>query len=168
MKQKKDKSAELKTSVEDMQKLLKELQEKSDFEKKDLILTLQRVQAEFENYKKRTDNEKQEFMKFANSSLMFKLLPIIDNFDLALQNKCLNDDFIAGIAMIHEQMVKILEDIGLKKIDAKDKEFNPYLHEALLQEKSDKDNIVLEELQKGYKLNDKVLRPVKVKIGKKD
>ena len=61
-----------------------------------------------------------------------------------------------------------IEDIGLKKIDAKDKEFNPYLHEALLQEKSDKDNIVLEELQKGYKLNDKVLRPVKVKIGKKD
>lgn len=135
---------------------------------KELIGTLQRLQAEFENYKKRVEKEKQEFMKFANSGLILNLLPIVDNFELALKNKDKKDDFIEGTEMIYNEFIKILENMGVQKIDVKGKEFDPYLHQALLQEKSEKENIVLEEFQSGYRFNEKILRPAKVKIGKKE
>lgn len=135
-------------------------------ERNTLLDTLQRLQAEFENYKKRTEKEKSEFVKFSNSNLISKLLPILDNFELALKNKHKKDDFIQGTEMIYNEFIQILKEIGLEKIQAQNQKFDPYLHEALLQEKSNKDNIVLEELQTGYKLNDKVLRHTKVKISK--
>lgn len=127
---------------------------------------LQRLQAEFENFKKRTDKEKSDFVKFSTCNIITKLLPILDNFELAIKNKENKDEFIAGVEMIYEQFLQTLQDAGLEKIRAEGCEFDPYKHEALLQEESENDNIVLQELQTGYVLGDKVLRHTKVKIGK--
>lgn len=136
-------------------------------ELKELTETLQRLQAEFENYKKRIEKENIEFRKYAKAELISKLLPMIDNFELALQNKENKDEFVKGIELIYSQLFSLLENEGLKVIKAKGEKFNPEMHEALLTEKSDKENIVLEELQKGYMLEDKILRHAKVKVSKK-
>lgn len=132
----------------------------------DLTETLQRLQAEFENYQKRTEKQCQDFAKYANQELIKELLPVLDNFDLAIKNSDDPEKFRKGVELIYSEIHDILERSGLKPIPA-DKEFNPELHEALMVEKSDKDNIILEEFQKGYTLNSKVIRHSKVKVGKK-
>jgi len=130
---------------------------------------LQRTQAEFENYKKRVDKEKQEFVKYSKAELIQKLLPIIDTFEIALKNNKDNEKFVKGMDMVYAQLISLLHSEGLKPIDSLGKKFDPYLHEAMLKEKSEKDEgTVLEELQKGYMLNDKVLRHSKVKVSEKD
>ena len=128
---------------------------------------LQRLQAEFDNYRKRIEKEKSEYCKFANHELMLKLLSILDSFELALKNTEKKEDFIKGIEMIYSQFYSLLEKEGLNKIDALNKKFDPNYHEVLLIENLDKEEgIVLEELQKGYMLNEKVIRHTKVKISK--
>lgn len=125
----------------------------------ELTETLQRLQAEFENYKKRTEKENAEFRKYANKQFIAELLPILDNFELAL--KSINDE---GIKLLYAHLFDILEKQGLKRIDATGK-FDPRFHEALLQEESEKESgIILEELQKGYIGGETVLRPARVKI----
>jgi len=135
---------------------------------KELTDTLQRVQADFENYKKRVEKEKKEFLQFANEELILKVLPILDNFELALMNAAeKNGEFVKGVELIYAQLFELLEKMGLKAIDAKGYKFDPYFHEALLQEESkEEDGVVIEVLQKGYLLHDKVLRPTKVKVSK--
>jgi len=141
-----------------------ELQKKID----DLTDTVKRVQAEFENYRKRTDRDKQEFMKFAEAKFVSRLLPLLDSFEMALKNKDKKDDFIKGIELIYADMHSLLEKEGLKPIDAEGKKFDPCMHEALLSEKTGKDeDMVLEELQKGYLFRGCVLRTSKVKVSKK-
>ncbi len=121
---------------------------------------LQRLQAEFDNYRKRSDKEKQEIYDNANEKLIIRLLDILDSFELALKH---NSD--KGVEMIYSQLYSLLESKGLKIIKAKGK-FNPEIHEALIQEKGYEEDMIIEELQKGYFLNDKVIRPSKVKISK--
>ena len=134
----------------------------------ELTELLQRLQAEFENYKKRVDKEKQEFCKLANAEFVSKLLPILDSFELALKNKDKEEDFVKGVELIYSQLFDVLEKQGLRPIQALDRKFDPYSHEALLQQESDKEeNHVLEELQKGYMFNNKLVRTSKVKISKK-
>jgi len=153
----------------------------------ELTDTLQRTQAEFENYKKRVDKEKQEFVKYAKAELIQKLLPTIDTFEIALKSSKIedfrdtgnsknfqvstkdNEKFVKGMDMVYAQLMSLLHSEGLKSIESLGKKFDPYLHEVMLKEKSDKDEgTVLEELQKGYMLNDKVLRHSKIKVGEKD
>lgn len=134
----------------------------------ELTETLQRLQAEFENYKKRIEKEKAEFVKYAKAELIQRLLPTLDTFEIALKSTKDNEKFVKGMEMVYAQFVSTLQSEGLKPIEAIGKKFDPYLHEVMLKEKSDKDEgIVLEELQKGYMLNDKVLRHSKVKISEK-
>ena len=136
----------------------------------ELTLSLQRLQAEFENYKKRMDRDSTQFMKLANKELIVKLLPLLDNFELAFKSAEHQEEFKRGIELIYTQMVETLEKEGLKKIDTVGNKFSPYLHEALLSEKAEKekdDNNILQELQKGYILNDAVIRHAKVKVAKK-
>ncbi|MBS3122899.1 nucleotide exchange factor GrpE [Candidatus Woesearchaeota archaeon] len=134
----------------------------------ELTELLQRLQAEFENYKKRVDKEKQEFCKLANAEFVSKLLPILDSFGLALKNKDQEEDFVKGVELIYSQLFDVLEKQGLRPIQALGRKFDPYSHEALLQQESDKeDNIVLEELQTGYMFNNRLVRTSKVKISKK-
>ena len=134
---------------------------------KELTDTLQRVQAEFENYKKRCERDSSEFVKIANAELIKKLLPTLDDFELALKNCRAKDDFYKGIELIYSHLIEALQSQGLKHIEAVGKKFDPYFHEALLTEESDQEeNIILEEMQKGYLLNDKVIRHTKVKVSK--
>jgi molecular chaperone GrpE len=133
----------------------------------DLTNTLKHLQAEFENYKKRSERENESYSKFANEHLIKEILPVIDHFELALKNTKQKDEFYKGMELVYAQLVGVLNDNGLKCIGC-DCKFDPYYHEVLLTEESEKDNnLILEELQKGYTLNDRVIRHSKVKIAKK-
>ena len=119
-----------------------------------------RLQAEFDNFRKRTEKEKKEMLVNANANLISELLPALDHFELSLKH---NKD--KGVALIYDELVKILEKQGLKVVDTKGT-FNPNIHEAVVSVAGEKDGEILEEIQKGYLLNDKLLRASKVKIGK--
>lgn len=149
---------------EDLQKHLQEKDKKIE----ELTDTLKRLQAEFENYKKRVEKEKAEFVKFAHADVVAEMLPVLDSFEIALKNTSDKEKFVEGIKIIFAQFHSILEAEGLKPIKAAGEKFDPYRHEVLMKEESDKpEGTILEEFQKGYMLNDKVLRFSKVKISGK-
>ena len=127
---------------------------------KELTETLQRVQAEFENFRKRTEREKSQVSENANADLILQLLEVLDNFELSL--KYTKDQ---GVKLIHNQFAKVLNKNGLKSIEATG-DFNPDIHEAVEQVPGENDGEIVEEIQKGYLLNDKLLRASKVKIAK--
>jgi molecular chaperone GrpE len=132
-----------------------------------------RMQADFENTRKRLEKEKQEFIKFANEGIILELLNILDDLErtLALAQEKHQDlqAFLKGVEMILAHLYDLLKKYGLKPIEAKGKPFDPHYHEALLQVEANDvpEHTVLEELQKGYMLNDKVIRTAKVKVSKK-
>ncbi|MBU0627677.1 MAG: nucleotide exchange factor GrpE [Nanoarchaeota archaeon] len=147
-----------------------ETKKEDEKEKKieELTDTLQRLQAEFENYKKYVDKSKSEFQKYARADMIMKLLPTLDSFEMALKNTENKEKFIKGIDLIFSQLFQLLENEGLRPIECIGKTTDPYKHEVLLMQESDKEEgLILEELQKGYMLGDKVLRHSKVKAAKK-
>ena len=163
----------------------KQLEEKSK-KIEELTDTLKRLQAEFENYKKWNAKEKTEFVKYAHADMIAQLLPVLDSFEIALKSTKIEDfrdaknpkDFLAntndkekfveGVKIIYAQLYSVLEAEGLKPIKSTGERFDPYKHEALMKEESDKpEETILEEFQKGYMLNDRVLRHSKVKISGK-
>lgn len=155
-------------SIDKLKQKVKEIKKVDKKDKKiaELTETLQRLQAEFENYKKYIEKEKAEFAKYAKAELIEKLLPLLDSFEMALKNTADKEKFIKGVELIYSQLYSLLEKEGLRKIKTQGK-FDPHFHEVLLKEKSDKEeDIILEELQKGYMLGDKVLRHSKVKVSK--
>jgi len=130
---------------------------------------LQRLQADFDNYRKRTQKEKAELIKYASERLVADLLPVLDNFDRAVSAAKVNPDFTSfsqGVEMILRQMQTALSKEGLKAMDTVGQPFDPNLHEAVLRVASEEhpENTVVEELQKGYYLKEKVLRPCMVKV----
>lgn len=173
----KEKLAEKKTEekFEKLKKIkqgvIKKIKQKKADEKEEkineLTESLQRLQAEFENYKKRVEKEKGEFVIYAKADLIAKLLPALDSFELAIKNTADKEKFIKGIELIFAQLYSLLESEGLRPIKAEGEKFDPYKHEVLMKQKSGKEeDIILEELQKGYMLNNKVLRHSKVKVSK--
>ena len=151
----------------EIEQLNKELAEKNQ-KIEELTDTLKRLQAEFENFKKRNEKERLEFEKYAHAGIINEILPIIDSFELALKNSADKEKFVEGIKMIYAQLYSILEAEGLKPIISAGEKFDPYKHEVLMKEESGKpEGMILEEFQKGYMLNDKVLRFSKVKISGK-
>ena len=134
----------------------------------ELTESLQRLQAEFENYKKQIEKQSQEFVKYAKGDLINKILPTLDTFEIALKSTQDQEKFVKGMEMIYAQLFTTLENEGLRPIDSLGKKFDANLHEVMLKQKSDKEeNTILEELQKGFMLNDKVLRHTKVKVSEK-
>lgn len=127
----------------------------------------QRSQADFANFKKRTEQERAEFSKFANSVLMGSLLPVIDDFERALGNASeqIDTGWIEGIELIYRKLLTEMESQGLSKIEADGQDFDPNFHQAVLYEEGDEGKVI-EELQKGYMLHDRLLRPTMVKVGK--
>jgi molecular chaperone GrpE len=134
---------------------------------------LVRTSADFDNFKKRAAREKQDAIKYATESLLQKIMPVLDNFEAALaaaQNssadslKSLQD----GVAMIHSQLKSTLTEAGLEEVDATGKPFDPNIHEAVSQQESAEvaEGIVLQQLRKGYKLRDRLLRPATVVVAK--
>ncbi|OIN97361.1 nucleotide exchange factor GrpE [Candidatus Desantisbacteria bacterium CG1_02_38_46] len=148
----------------------KELEEKNNI-CKEYLNHLVRLKAEFENYKKRVERERQEYIKFANEQLLLHLLPVFDNLKLALENVNLskNAELINGIKMIFKSLEDILIKNGLSRIESRGNIFDPHMHEAVEFVESDEfpENTVLEEIKEGYVLNGKVIRPARVKISKK-
>jgi len=133
----------------------------------ELIDLLQRTQANFENYRKQTEKRVEEIQQLAAKDLILQLLPIIDNFELALKNvdQSIPSEFVQGIELIYSQLFQILEERGIKLILTTNQQFNPYLHEALMKVPSEfPENTILEEFQKGFTLNGTVIRHAKVKI----
>ncbi len=119
-----------------------------------------RQQADFDNFRKRTDKDRIEYLHRANANLISELLPALDHFELALKH---NKD--KGVALIYDELIKILEKQGVKVVETKGI-FDPKIHEVVLTVAGDKDGEILEEIQKGYSLNEKLLRAAKVKISK--
>ena len=147
---------------------MKAKKQKKEIKVKELTETIQRVQADFENYKKRTEKDKEEFVKYACQNIVLDLLPILDNFELALQHTKDKEEFIKGMELVYSNFIDILNKRGLNPINALSKEFDPVMHEALMQERSkEKPGTIIEEFQKGYMINDKVIRPTKVKVAKR-
>jgi len=134
---------------------------------------LLRTTADFDNYKKRATREKQDAVKFANESLLQKLVPVLDSFDMALaatQNH--QPDSVqslqTGISMVHQQLKNALTEAGLEEVDAAGKQFDPNLHEAVSQQESTEvpEGQVIQQLRKGYKLRERLLRPASVIVAK--
>lgn len=150
---------QLKTDLEQLK------QEKDEYYNKML-----RVQAEYDNFKKRTQKEKQAERKYRAQDVVTELLPAIDNFERALQVEVPEEaaSFVEGMKMVHNQINTALESQGIVKIDTVGKEFDPNIHHAVMQVEDEEydSNIVVEELQTGYMLEDRVIRPAMVKVNK--
>lgn len=125
-----------------------------------------RLQADFDNFRKRTQRENEEYRKFACSSVLSDLLTIVDDLDRALEHAGEETEFVKGIRGVRANMMKVLEANGLTEIPA-DGKFDPDRHEALCTVEGDEDGDIAEVFQKGYMLNGKVLRYSKVKVTKK-
>ena len=130
-----------------------------------------RKSAEFENYRKRRDREIEQSWKAANADLIKRLLPILDDLERSLASAKENKNFetlVKGLELIHKSFLRVLQDEGVSPIESKGVEFNPELHEAMMQveEEGVESNIVVDEHEKGYMLDDKLLRPAKVIVSK--
>ncbi len=130
--------------------------------------TLKRLQADFENYIKRAEKEKAEFAGYANHKLLNDLLPIVDDFEKALEvfKEKADQKLIQGIELIYKRMIKVLENEGVKPIETLGQKLDPFRHEVIDIINLDKEDVVTKELQKGYMIKDKVLRTAKVQISK--
>ena len=130
----------------------------------ELVSLLKKVQADFENYKKRIENELVVRATYANSEQVSKLLPLLDSFERGQLSKD-SKGLLEGFKLIHTQLRDMLKQEGLEQIKAVGERFDPLLHEVLLKEHSTQpENIIIEDLQKGYSFKERVLRPSKVKI----
>jgi molecular chaperone GrpE len=134
---------------------------------------LLRTTADFDNFKKRAAREKTEAVQYANVNLLQKLLPVLDNFEMALAAvEAVKEEKLAslksGVAMIQQQLKNALTETGLEEIDATGKQFDPTLHEAVSQQESSdvKEGHVLQQLRKGYRMKDRLLRAATVIVAK--
>lgn len=166
---KEDKAEEVEEKEEAAEEDVKEDAEKAEANKQleDLNNKLLRLQADFINYKNRVEREKENIYSYALEDIMSQLLPVLDNFERALNNMEEANSYYEGVKMIYDQMVDVLSKNGLKEIDCLNKPFDPNFHHAVMSEESDKEEgTILEVLQKGYMLKDKVIRPSMVKVAK--
>ncbi|GLO66626.1 MULTISPECIES: nucleotide exchange factor GrpE [Oceanobacillus] len=139
-------------------------------EKDETYNRLVRLQAEFDNYKRRTLKEREADRKYKSQDLITELLPAMDNFERALQVEVTeeNKSIIDGIMMVYRQLQEALTSQGVEPIKTEGEAFDPNLHHAVMQieDESVESNVVVEELQKGYQLKDRVIRPAMVKVNK--
>jgi len=161
-KKKKDGATEeLKRVLAEKEEVVKSLQEKMLY-----------LQAEFENYKKLKIKERQDTLKFGNEVLIKELLPVLDNLEMALDHTAKTEDYkgiYEGVRITFNEFLKVLEKAGVTRIEAAGKKFDPNLHEAFYQEEKEdvEPDTVLSEFQKGYLLNNRLVRPARVVVSKK-
>lgn len=137
-------------------------------ERDSLLDRLARAQAEFDNARKRAAKEQQDFRDYAAADVIRPLLPVLDSFERALQAKSDAGDFRGGIELIYKQLQDALAKFGVKAVAAKGQPFDPHQHEAIEMVETTEvpDHEVIEELQRGYKYKDRLLRPAMVKVAK--
>jgi molecular chaperone GrpE len=160
-KKKDEPTGELEKKLEEKDALVKDLQDK--------ILYLQ---ADFENFKKLKVKERQDTLKYGNETILKELIPVLDNLEMALAHAARSDDVNAireGVQLTLNQFLKVLEKSGVERVEALGKKFDPNLHEALYQEEREdvEPETVVSEVQKGYVLNGRVIRPSRVSVSKK-
>ena len=141
----------------------------TESERDEYLDTLRRVQAEFENYRKRVIKEQTALVDRATSGLVEQLLPVLDSFELALKNldSAGSDDIDSvrkGVELVYAELLGALEKAGLSRIEAEGKPFDPNVHEAVMQEDGDGEPVVTDVLRTGYTLKGRVLRPAMVKV----
>ncbi|HUS73048.1 MAG TPA: nucleotide exchange factor GrpE [Sedimentisphaerales bacterium] len=156
-----------KSELQELRQQIDELQREKD----ELFAKLQRVSADYDNLQKRTSKQIADTIGYEKEKIIKTLLPVLDNFEHSLQNahQAENVDvLLKGIQIIYDQMLDILKSHNVEQIKALGEPFDPALHEAMMQktEPEQQENIVLEEFQKGYKLNGRVIRPSKVIVNK--
>ena len=145
----------------------KKKKDKRDEKIAELTDQVKRQMAEFDNFRKRSEREKSQMFDLGAKSVIEKILPVIDNFERGLaQAPDMTDPFVEGMEKIYKSMLQELEAIGVKPIEAEGKEFDPNLHNAVMHVEDDSlgENIVAQELQKGYTYNDSVVRHSMVKV----
>jgi molecular chaperone GrpE len=148
---------------ENMDALIKELEEKGKLAE-DRLNQLKYLQADFDNYRKNFERERENIVRLANEGLISDLLVVVDDFERALSIMKDGKDK-DGVKMVYGNLIKILENQGLRPIETSGKKFDPNFHEVLCKEACDKDDgLILEELQRGFMLKSRVIRPSKVKI----
>jgi molecular chaperone GrpE len=160
-------AGEVVIGVEEFQRLTEEAKAKQEY-----LDRLLRLHAEFDNFRKRNVKEKENFVKFATENLIFELISILDNFERAFESANKMGDYKSlhqGVEMILKEIHKLLEKNGVKSIECLGKAFDPVQQEAIAHVASDKypENTVVEEVQKGYLLEDRLIRPAVVKVAKK-
>ncbi len=169
MAEEKEKETEnLEEKVKELEAKISELQNKAE----EYLDQWRRTAADFANYRKRVEKEQAEQTKYANASLIARLLPILDDFERAFQtlpSHLSKLTWLDGIFLIHRKFQYILEQEGLKPIQTEGQFFDPYYHEAIAYEETDhyEDGQIIGEIQKGYMLHDRVLRPALVKVARK-
>lgn len=159
---KRGKSEEGEASVEELQAQLDEAKEQAD----KYLDMARRLQADFDNYRKRTERDNEDFRKFACSSIVKDLLNVVDDLDRALASAGGESVLLEGVRGVRSNLMKVLEANGLREIPAEGR-FDPNYHEALCVADGDEDDMIAEVLQKGYTLNGKVIRYAKVRVTRK-
>ena len=150
--------------IESGKKALAEEKEKSE----KYLANWQRAQADFINYKRRSEQERAEVVNYANSTLILNTLPVLDDLERALGNvpdELAESPWVDGIRHIYRKLQAVLEAQGISVIEAEGKDFDPNFHEAVMSVEGEEGKVI-EETQKGYKLRNRVIRPTKVKVGK--
>jgi molecular chaperone GrpE len=153
------------TVEEELQAITAE-RDKLTAEKADLYDRLLRKQAEFDNFRRRTERDRSDFLQFAGMDLARELLPVLDDFERALKVECADANYAKGIELIYQRLADILKKMGVEPIEAAGKPFDPNIHEAVVRFPTDEvdDQTVLEEFQTGYNFKGKLLRPAMVKV----
>jgi len=152
--------------LKEMETKIKSLEE----EAKETYDRFLRVSAEFENYKKRSIREMSEFKKYANESLIKELILVVDNMERAINSSSnegnSNNGLVEGVDMTLKELLKIFEEFGVKQVESLGKPFDPTFHQAVMQEETDEHphNTIINELQKGYLINERLLRPSMVVV----
>lgn len=152
--------------IQELEQKIESLQK----EKEETFNRLLRIQAEFDNFKKRTAKEKEADRKYKAQDLVNELLPAVDNFERALKVEVTDETkgLVDGITMVYNQVLEALKSQGVEIIESEGKEFDPNIHHAVMQveDESMESGVIVEELQKGYLLKDRVIRPSMVKVNK--
>ena len=154
---------------EDTEKTAEELQKEVEKVKKEnhkYYEHLQRTAAEFDNYKKRIAKEKDGIYKLAIGDAITKYIPVLDNIEKAVQAETQDEKMKEGVELIYKQFLEIMKSLGVEQIDAVNETFNPELHDAVMHVEDEKlpEKVVVEELRKGYKMGDRVLRHSMLKV----
>lgn len=157
-----EQKAKMESEQDDLSQAKEELSRARE-EIADLKNTVQRTQADFINYKRRTEEEKMRISAMANESLIMELLAVIDNFERALDHPSSDTAFLQGVELIQKQILDLLEKHSVKEIPT-DIDFDPNFHYAVMQEEGEESGKILEVFQKGYTLKEKVIRPAMVKV----
>lgn len=164
----KKETSSLRREVEELEKQA----QASDKEAEEYLDHLKRLKAEFENYKKRMVKERQQIINWTVEDLIKEFLPVLDDLERAIDSANTSQDFsslVEGVKMVYDHFKRLLKDKGIQQIPAEGQEFNPHLHEAIQGCESEEhpDNVVVEEMRKGYIFKGRVLRPSMVKVNKR-